>query len=408
VKVETPAKVISDRLHKKGNESAEVFRGSSNIDLSPQGVQEAHGAAQRTAGQFTEIHASPLKRAQDTAKIVSRANPQAGPIKTTPALEPWFLGQHEGQAVTPERLADINDRIRNRPNDPVPGRGPQSTGAGESFNQFKDPLIQHVQQQLANFQPGQKPLNVTHYRDVQAVKAWLKAGHPPTREVDPDEMASKGSQHPGDLFRLHPADMRLTPAKDAKQDGLYFLRHGATAWNAENSGPSPKSVQKVQKQSKNSPGSPKLMADGGTVTPGMRTMPVVSASPKLPTVAKPADPNIAVRSAMKDITRRASSGDIRGALSTGAQHIGSGLLRPEHVDRAMDMAGPEAIKAGFNALPELHQAVSIFRNAAPEHQALLRPLLHQRIVGMERRPVAEQRAVMAKLAEHGMMPGRQI
>ncbi len=230
-----------------GNESAEVFRGSSAINLSRQGYKEAHDAARHTAASFTSIHSSPLKRARDTAYIVARKNPQAGHIKVTPALEPWFLGQHEGQPVTKARLDDIHDRVRNRPDEAVPGRGPKSTGDGESFNAFLRPLLQHVLAQLTSHKEGDKPLNVTHYRDIQAIKAWLAAGHPSDLNIDKDVMVAKGSQHPGGLYRLDPATMKLHPAESATSPGIYFLRHGATEWNAENKGkPSPNAASATE------------------------------------------------------------------------------------------------------------------------------------------------------------------
>lgn len=229
-------------LSKSPNESIEIFRGSSDIDLSAQGLQEARDAAKRTSGQFTEIHASPLKRAQDTAKEIIQTNRQVKDLHTETALEPWFLGQHEGQPVTPERISDICDRIKNKPDEAVPGRGARSTGDGESFNAFKNPLIELVIEEIAFFRPGDRILNITHYRDVQAIKAWLKNGAKDDLSIDTKLMTEKGDQKPGDLYRLNPQNMELEETNDAGKDGIYFLRHGATQWNAENNGPSPNRV----------------------------------------------------------------------------------------------------------------------------------------------------------------------
>lgn len=232
-------KTVSAKSVSKSNKSAEIFRGSSNIDLSKQGRAEARTAAWITRKQLTEIHASPLKRTQDTAREILRTNPQVGSVQTKAELEPWFLGEHEGQPVTPQRLSDIQDRMRNRPDEAVPGRGPRSTGDGESFNSFKNPLIELVIEELAFYRPGERILNVTHYRDVQAVKAWLAAGAQSDLSINTGVMIRKGNQKPGDLLRLNPETMKLTEVKDANADGIYFLRHGATEWNAENDGPSP-------------------------------------------------------------------------------------------------------------------------------------------------------------------------
>ncbi len=216
--------------------SGELFRGKWNIPLTEKGVQDARDVAQRTAGQFTEIHASPLGRAQQTAAEVAKTNPQAGAVQTKTQLEPWTLGQHEGEQVTPERVDDLNDRIRNRPDEKIPGAGQHSNAPGESFNDFKDPLISHVQEQAARWQPGQKILNVTHYRDIRGVEAWLKNGKPEDRSIDVGHMTTKGDEKPGDLFRWDPRRQTLQDAKNADQDGIYFLRHGETAANEGASG----------------------------------------------------------------------------------------------------------------------------------------------------------------------------
>ena len=240
-----------------GNESSEFFRGSSDIDLAPQGVNEAKLAAARTAGQFTHIATSPLRRAKDTADIVAKANKQAGKPKVVRALAPWFLGQHEGHPVTPDRLADIADRIQNKPDEAVPGRGPRSTGDGESFNDFKNPLISHAQKEVQEHKPGERRLNVTHYRDIHAVKAWIKNGAKDDKSIDTEFMVSKGSrdEKPGNLFHLDPKTMKLTEAKDATKEGVYFLRHGATEWNEENEavGPSPVSKPRSLKDMNQNP-----------------------------------------------------------------------------------------------------------------------------------------------------------
>ena len=228
---------MPDTKHHSG--SVEMFRGSSDINLSQQGREEAHEVAKATKGKFSMIFASPLKRAQETAKIVQDTNPKAT-IKTVDALEPWFLGHHEGEKVTPERVADLNRRIKEAPDEKIPGKGKKSIGEGESFNDFKDPLIKHVQRLISLFDPSRKILNVTHYRDIQAIKSWLAAGANKDRSIDVDEMTHKGSQKPGALYVLKVPSLNFQEVKHADGNGIYFLRHGATEWNGENgTGPSP-------------------------------------------------------------------------------------------------------------------------------------------------------------------------
>ena len=199
--------------------------------MTEKGRADADAVAKRTAGQFTEIYSSPLGRARETADTVAKANPQAGPVNAAEALRPWALGAHEGELVTPERIADLADHVRIDPSQPLEGVGKQSGAPGESFNSFKDPLIAHVQEQMGAFQPGDRILNVTHYRDIQAVKAWGKEGFPRDRSIDPDEMTVKGDQKPGELFRLDPKTGKITEVLNASKDGIYFLRHGETGAN---------------------------------------------------------------------------------------------------------------------------------------------------------------------------------
>jgi broad specificity phosphatase PhoE len=212
------------------NESAEYFRGKWNIPLNDKGRADADAVAQRNAGKFTAIYSSPLGRAMDTAGRVAATNPQAGQVRVTEALEPWTLGQHEGQAVTPERLADLADRIRNRPDEPIPGAGRYSREPGESFNGFLHPLIGHVQEQLADWKPGDHPLNITHYRDIVALRAWLAKGAQADKSIDTEVMTTKGKEKPGQLLTLDPRTMNLSEG-DAPEDGISFLRHGETAAN---------------------------------------------------------------------------------------------------------------------------------------------------------------------------------
>ena len=132
----------------------------------------------------------------------------------------------------------------------------------------------------------------------------------------------------------------------------------------------------------------------------------VKVKPPAEVIAKRVDPNRARVNAMREITKLATSGDIHGALRAAGAHTAAGTLNDSHVDKALDIAGPAALKAGFAAIPELHHAIKVFQGARSEHQDILRPILTARIHSMERRPPAEQRAVLAKLNEHGLLPNR--
>lgn len=215
----------------------DIIRGSTEIPLSDQGHQEAQELAKKFEQDdpaFTEVHVSPLGRAKQTAAPILDRIPNAQ-RNVSEHLAPWYNGANEGRP-TKEVLPDMQDRIVNRPDEPVPGMSPGSTKPGESFNSFKNRLLSGVHGQLARWQPGQKILNITHYRDVKAMDAWVKAGAKPDLSIDAQEMIKKGDTHPGDLYRLDPQKMTFEKAADTKQDGIYFARHGSTEWNEENKG----------------------------------------------------------------------------------------------------------------------------------------------------------------------------
>jgi broad specificity phosphatase PhoE len=213
------------------NQSGEYFRGAWNIDLNQKGREEAQRLARNTAGQFHQINAGTLNRHRETAAAISAANPQAGPVNHTDALNPWTLGGHEGNAVTPDRTEDLNDRVRNRPDEPIPGVGQHSGKPGESFNQFKNPLLALVLQEKSQWRPGMKILNLTSGRDVQAVRAAAAAGFPDDLSVNHDVMTAPWKTQPGQMMVLDPRTNQVADVQDAYRDGIYFGRHGETDAN---------------------------------------------------------------------------------------------------------------------------------------------------------------------------------
>ena len=78
------------------------------------------------------------------------------------------------------------------------------------------------------------------------------------------------------------------------------------------------------------------------------------------------------------------SGDVHGALKSAAEHTARGTITDNHVEKALDMAGPDALKAGFSAVPHLHQAMKIFEDAMPQHREILKPIMQQKLLDMEK------------------------
>lgn len=79
----------------------ERLRGHLPVPLSPQGLDEAHQAAERLARHLVApvdtFEASPLRRAQQTAEIVSQRIGM--PSQPQPALADWNTGYMAGQLV---------------------------------------------------------------------------------------------------------------------------------------------------------------------------------------------------------------------------------------------------------------------------------------------------------------------
>ena len=162
-----------------------------------------------------------------------KTNPQAGDVNKVEKLQPWHLGKFEGQP-TDKVIKHINDYIVHKPDTPIQGRGPESTQDGESFNQFKNPFLLHVIRQIEDYKPGEKILNVAHYRNIRTLESWVKKGAKDDLSIDTKTMTTKGDSDPSDLFRLDPNTRRITKVEDASKPGIYFARHGSTQWNAEN------------------------------------------------------------------------------------------------------------------------------------------------------------------------------
>lgn len=211
----------------------DIIRGSSDIPLSKLGHQQVQDLAARVRGQVDNIYSSNLGRTKDTAAAILATNPHAKVKAITDQLQPWRLGGDEGKP-TADVLPDMKDRIANRPDAPAtPGQGPQSTMLGESFNEYKNRLLNATRHIIANAEPGKTTVVTTHYRPIRTIQSWLKTGTP-DNSIDTEEMLKKGDSQPGDLFYMHPDTQQLEKVLNAAKPGVYFARHGATDWNEEN------------------------------------------------------------------------------------------------------------------------------------------------------------------------------
>lgn len=219
----------------------DIIRGTSNIPLSPKGLEQAKllGERFKAKGGIDHIISSDLHRAVQTANGIAKAT-GAKIVDRTKQLQPWALGEIEGQP-TKKVLDQINRYILKKPNVAVPGKGPLSTSKGESFANFKRRTLNFVKEGLSELKanPQEKVVWVTHYRDLRLLESWIKKGAPSSLEIDAPHMAQKGDP-PGSVHRLYCKDGKVTLDKvnmdsgEKLSPGIYVVRHGCTRFNGEN------------------------------------------------------------------------------------------------------------------------------------------------------------------------------
>jgi broad specificity phosphatase PhoE len=161
--------------------SVDRIRGWKDIPLSKEGKDEAHTLADKIVDDPPDtIVSSDLKRAHDTAKIIS--DKTGVPISdVSESFRPWNVGEYSGQ-VTSKAIPILGEYASEKPDEPIPG--------GESFNDFKDRFLSGVKSALSEY-PGRIAI-VTHHRGERLLHAWGKAGFPESGDIDVKEFNKKG------------------------------------------------------------------------------------------------------------------------------------------------------------------------------------------------------------------------
>jgi len=219
----------------------DVIRGSTNIPLAPEGVQQAReiGAKLAAKGGLDVLYGNEqMERVRQTKDGIAESNPNLQRLDSRDAFDPWYLGQHEGRP-TQDVLDEMHRLIKN-PQIPAEGRGEASTKPGESFGNFRDRFVGGLREAMADYEDNpQKVGVVTHYRDLKMLEAWLKKGVTNNR-FDEAHMLAKGDDPPGTVLKFAPDangkwGLERISLDDKKplENGIYFIRHGMTAWNGE-------------------------------------------------------------------------------------------------------------------------------------------------------------------------------
>jgi N12 class adenine-specific DNA methylase/broad specificity phosphatase PhoE len=233
---EGPEKVVD--LGKGGD----IVRGSTDIPLSDKGEQQAQHLGERfeAKGGVDEIVSSDMTRAVQTAEAIHQAT--GAPIaKKTKSLRPWQMGSLEGKPRK-EVQAQIDRYALKAPNAPMPGKSPDSTSPGESFNTRKRLVIAETQVALAKLRknPDLKIVLLLHGSAARMNRAWVAKGAAPSMEVD-RAMANRvtAGEKPAQVERLyfdedkHVRIERVNMESDSHlKGGVYQVRHADTAWNS--------------------------------------------------------------------------------------------------------------------------------------------------------------------------------
>jgi broad specificity phosphatase PhoE len=216
-----------------GEGMAERFRGTLDLPLTPDGLDQARATARRLADQpLTAVYSSPLLRARSTAEIL--AGPHGLPVQVLPGLGTMNFGQWAGRrhADVARDWPDLYAAWRRDPLDiQIPG--------GESVADLQVRALTAVRNVAAQHAPGETLLLVTH----QAVTRLLACGLL-------DLPAAAYWQIQQDLcnlssYRYDPGSGRFSverlndtchldsalPPHRAPGLRLLLVRHGQTAWN---------------------------------------------------------------------------------------------------------------------------------------------------------------------------------
>lgn len=133
------------------------YQGQLDADLSEVGVQQAGKLAERLRNeQFTQIYASPLKRAYRTAQTIATYHPGVS-IQTDPALMEIHHGEWQGKyadEVTALYAEGLDEWRRHPIRSQMPG--------GESFSNVYRRSILFKERVLATHAPEETILVSTH------------------------------------------------------------------------------------------------------------------------------------------------------------------------------------------------------------------------------------------------------
>lgn len=170
--------------------SVDRIRGWKNIPLSVEGQREAqYLAGELSALRIDQMVASDLKRAHDTARIISRVT-NIPVVDVSKDFRPWNVGIYAGQH-TKEAIPELVRYVVDQPDNKVPD--------GESFNEFKRRFFSGLSRVLTQY--SGRTAVVTHHRGERLTLAWRAAGMTGDGSIDNEVFCQKG-EAPGSVTRV--------------------------------------------------------------------------------------------------------------------------------------------------------------------------------------------------------------
>lgn len=220
-----------------------LVRGSTDLHLSVDGRDEIRklGNEFERLGGFWRIYSSTQSRAVETAHLLVKNHHNTTFMAPTKNLESWMLGGLEGKPVK-DVLPFIQDLVAKRPWVIPIGMGLLSTRPGESFNSFKTRVLDEVRRIMDTLlqHPTKRIAVVTHFHDIQLVRAWLAyyEGEPGVEDDMYDaKIYNDDKGYPGEVVWLRREKGKwLTDTIKIEKlqvllPGIYLVRHGSTNWN---------------------------------------------------------------------------------------------------------------------------------------------------------------------------------
>lgn len=125
-----PPSVIFVRHGETKLNANNIVRGWSNAPIDKEGLEEAEEAAKEFADAKIDcIYYSPLKRAEQTAKLIQKHHDTEVDAIPEDALKTWNIGEFQGEKKT-EEIKEVLREFEKQSSVKVPG--------GESYDNFKE------------------------------------------------------------------------------------------------------------------------------------------------------------------------------------------------------------------------------------------------------------------------------